>query len=181
MTGCRAIAMQEVRMTAPSRMLQEALEAPARLETLLAADDDLYAALAARFRPAPPKFAFTIARGSSDHAASYAASLIQSHLGRITASLAPSLWTRARANLEVEGALAFAISQSGSGPDVVETTRMARDRGARTVAIVNEQNRRSPPSPSTSCRAAGEEGHRRDQDHARDPPGRRPAGRAMGR
>ena len=119
-------------------MLQEALEAPARLEALLAADDEVYAALARRLRESPPPFAFTIARGSSDHAASYAASLIASHLGRVTASLAPSLWTRARARLEVEAALALAISQSGSGPDVVETTRMARDRGACTVAIVNE-------------------------------------------
>jgi glucosamine--fructose-6-phosphate aminotransferase (isomerizing) len=125
-------------MTGLSRMLQEALEAPARLKALLAADDDLYAMLATRLRRAPPRFAFTVARGSSDHAASYAASLIQSHLGRVTASLAPSLWTRARARLEVEGALALAISQSGSGPDVVETTRMARDRGACTVAIVND-------------------------------------------
>src|SRR5919108_1163252 len=125
-------------MTQPSRMLQEALEAPARLEALLAADGDRYAGLARRLRHTPPRFAFTIARGSSDHAASFAASLIASHLGRITASLAPSLWTRARAKLEVEGALALAISQSGSGPDVVETTRMARDRGACTVAIVNE-------------------------------------------
>jgi glucosamine--fructose-6-phosphate aminotransferase (isomerizing) len=125
-------------MTQPSRMLQEALEAPARLEALLAADGDRYAGLARRLRHAPPRFAFTIARGSSDHAASFAASLIASHLGRVTASLAPSLWTRARATLEVEGALALAISQSGSGPDVVETTRMARDRGACTVAIVNE-------------------------------------------
>jgi glucosamine--fructose-6-phosphate aminotransferase (isomerizing) len=48
------------------------------------------------------------------------------------------LWTRARAKLEVEGTLALAISQSGSGPDVVETTAMARDRGACTVAIVND-------------------------------------------
>jgi glucosamine--fructose-6-phosphate aminotransferase (isomerizing) len=119
-------------------MLQEAREAPARLEALLAEGDAVYAALAARLRGRPPPFAFTIARGSSDHAASYAASLIQSHLGRITASLAPSQWTRARAQLAVDGALALAISQSGSGPDVVETTRMARDRGACTVAIVNQ-------------------------------------------
>ena len=119
-------------------MLQEALEAPARLEALLAADDEVYAALARRLRESPPPFAFTIARGSSDHAASHAASLIASHLGRVTASLAPSLWTRARARLEVEAALALAISQSGSGPDVIETTRMARDRGACTVAVVNE-------------------------------------------
>jgi glucosamine--fructose-6-phosphate aminotransferase (isomerizing) len=128
-------------MTA-SLMLREALAAPARLEALLAADDDLYASLARRLRNQPPRFAFTIARGSSDHVASYAASLIQSHVGLITASLSPSLWTRARADLRVDGALAVAISQSGSGPDVVETTRMARERGALTVAIVNE-----PDSP----------------------------------
>ena len=121
-----------------SLMLREALEAPARLEALLAADDDLYASLARRLRNQPPRFAFTIARGSSDHVASYAASLIQSHVGLITASLSPSLWTRARAELRVDGALALAISQSGSGPDVVETMRMARARGALTVAIVNE-------------------------------------------
>jgi glucosamine--fructose-6-phosphate aminotransferase (isomerizing) len=125
-------------MTECSRMLREALEAPARLKELLAADGELYARLAQRLREVPPKFAFTIARGSSDHAASYAGNLIQNHLGRITASLSPSLWTRARAKLEVEGALALAISQSGSGPDVVETTRMARERGACTVAIVND-------------------------------------------
>jgi glutamine---fructose-6-phosphate transaminase (isomerizing) len=125
-------------MTPPSRMLQEAREAPARLAALLAADHDRYAGLVAQLRRAPPPFAFTIARGSSDHAASYAALMLARHLGRITASLAPSLWTRARARLAVEGALALAISQSGSGPDVVETTRMARERGACTVAIVNE-------------------------------------------
>src|ERR687897_1837746 len=121
-----------------SLMLREALEAPARLEALLAADDDLYTSLARRLRDQRPRFAFTIARGSSDHAASYAANLIQSHVGLITASLSPSLWTRARAELQVDGALAVAISQSGSGPDVVETMRMARARGALTVAIVNE-------------------------------------------
>lgn len=119
-------------------MLQEAREAPERLAALLAADHDLYAGLVAQLRRVSPPFAFTIARGSSDHAASYAANLLARHLGRVTASLAPSLWTRARAKLEVEGALALAISQSGSGPDVVETTRMARARGACTVAIVNE-------------------------------------------
>jgi glucosamine--fructose-6-phosphate aminotransferase (isomerizing) len=146
------------RMMMPSRMLKEALEAPARLEDLLTADGELYAKLAARLRSAPPPFAFTIARGSSDHAASYAGNLIQRHLGRVTASLSPSLWTRAQAQLEVEGALALAISQSGSGPDVVETTRMARDRGASTVAIVNQAD--SPLAAAADhvlpCRAGPE-------------------------
>ncbi|MDX1541513.1 MAG: SIS domain-containing protein, partial [Geminicoccaceae bacterium] len=85
-------------------------------------------------------FAFTVARGSSDHAASYAAWLIQSRLGLITASLPPSLWTRAGAELRIERALALAISQSGRGPDVVATTGMARERGALTLALVNDQD-----------------------------------------
>lgn len=123
-----------------SRMLSEALEAPTVLKRLLA--EETGDGLIAKLREAPPPFAVTIARGSSDHAAAYAASLIQRHLGCITASLPPSLWTRARAELQLKGALALAVSQSGEGPDVIETTAMARARGAISVAVVNR-----PDSP----------------------------------
>ena len=124
------------------QMVQEAREAPERLATLLAADGELYARLGERLRARPSTFAVTIARGSSDHAASYAAYLLQRYCGCITASLPPSLWTRARADLRLDGALAIAVSQSGQGPDVIETLSMARSRGALTVAVVND-----PASP----------------------------------
>lgn len=119
-------------------MLKEALEAPDVLARMLGGDASLHGEVAARIRAACPPFAFTLARGSSDHAASFAGWLIQSRLGLITASLPPSLWTRAGADLRVERALALAVSQSGRGPDVVATTIMARERGALTVAVVND-------------------------------------------
>ena len=66
-----------------SRMLEEALEAPARLEQLLASDRDLYREVGARLRAVSPRFAFTLARGSSDHAATYAATLLARVGGRV--------------------------------------------------------------------------------------------------
>jgi glutamine---fructose-6-phosphate transaminase (isomerizing) len=119
-------------------MLAEALEAPARVAALLAADDERYQALAARLRGAPPPFALTVARGSSDHAASYAATLLAVLAGIVTASLPPSTITRYRASLRLEGALALAISQSGASPDIVMTLEAAAAAAALTVAIVND-------------------------------------------
>ena len=85
-------------------MLEEAREAPARIADLLAADADLVRDLAARLRADRPRFAVTIARGSSDHAATYAAYLLGSRLGVVTASLPPSLETLGHADLDLKGA-----------------------------------------------------------------------------
>lgn len=122
-----------------SRMHDEAAQAPARVAALLAADGDLYRELAHALRRSPPPFAVTIARGSSDHAASYAATLLGIEIGLVTASLAPSLVTRYGAALRLEGALALAISQSGASPDLVQTLQAAGAAGAVTAAIVNAE------------------------------------------
>jgi glucosamine--fructose-6-phosphate aminotransferase (isomerizing) len=119
-------------------MLEEARAAPARVRALLAADEERYAGLAARLRAAPPPFAVTIARGTSDHAASYGATLLALEAGIVTASLPPSTITRYRAPLRLQGALALAISQSGAGPDVIMTLEAAAAAGALTVALVND-------------------------------------------
>jgi glucosamine--fructose-6-phosphate aminotransferase (isomerizing) len=119
-------------------MLAEAREAPARVAALLAADAERYAELAARLRQAPPPFAVTVARGSSDHAATYAATLLAVLAGIVTASLPPSTITRYQARLQLERVLALAISQSGASPDIVMTLEAAAAAGALTVAIVNE-------------------------------------------
>lgn len=121
-----------------SHMVREAREAPARVSALLAADADRYADLAARLRRCPPPFALTIARGTSDHAASYGATLLALEGGIVTASLPPSTITRYRAELRLEHALALAISQSGAGPDVVMTLKAAAAAGALTVALLND-------------------------------------------
>jgi glucosamine--fructose-6-phosphate aminotransferase (isomerizing) len=121
-------------------MLQETREAPARAASLLRQDAAAYRALADRLAARPPLFAATVARGSSDHAATYAASLLGIACGLVTASIPPSLITRYDAALALEHALVLAISQSGASPDIVATVRAADAAGACTVALVNARD-----------------------------------------
>ena len=65
-----------------SLMLEETRAAPDRVAAMLARDEDAYGALAAALRAHEPAFVATIARGSSDHAALYLASLIGIVAGR---------------------------------------------------------------------------------------------------
>lgn len=90
----------------------------------------------------PPVGVITIARGSSDHAAAFLSHLISTRLGLVCASLPLSVLTLYRAKLQVRGWLVIVISQSGRSPDTLLATKMLRDCGALTVAIVND-----PESP----------------------------------
>lgn len=125
-------------MSPTSRMLEEAREAPAAVARLLAADADTYAALGADLRAHPPRSALTVARGSSDHAASYLGYLVMARLGQLVTSLPMSLVTLYRSSLATQGLAAFAFSQSGRSPDLVAPIRYFREGGARTVALVND-------------------------------------------
>ncbi|WP_310066122.1 SIS domain-containing protein [Paraburkholderia caledonica] len=122
-------------------MLKEAL---ASAETVAAqlTDTSRVEALAARLAQQPRHVALTVARGSSDHAASYFASLTMSRLGVPVASLPMSVATLQQAPLQVRDQLALAFSQSGKSPDLVGTMQALRVAGALTVAAVN-----APASP----------------------------------
>jgi glucosamine--fructose-6-phosphate aminotransferase (isomerizing) len=123
--------------TMTSLMLAEATEAPALVEAALREDAELYRALGASLRARPPAFVATVARGSSDHAASYAASLIAVLTGLVTATIPPSLVTRYGARLALGQALVVGVSQSGASPDLVQVMAAARTAGAARVAVVN--------------------------------------------
>jgi glucosamine--fructose-6-phosphate aminotransferase (isomerizing) len=123
----------------PSLMQAETREAPARVAAMLAADSDLYEALGCELRANPPAFAATVARGSSDHAATYTAMLLGIACGLATASIPPSLVTRYGASLKLDRALALGLSQSGASPDLVRAVEAARAAGAFTLAIVNAE------------------------------------------
>ncbi len=125
-----------------SQMLKEVSETPARVAAMLAEDQEAYAALTADLQARPPVFAATIARGSSDHAASYGAWLLGLAAGLATASLPPSLVSRYAARPRLGQALVLALSQSGASPDLVTSLEAASASGATTVAIVNQ-----PASP----------------------------------
>ena len=121
-----------------SQMLKEACSSAERVAEQLTQERDRYAELGAYLRAHPPTSVVTVARGSSDHAANYAAYLIMQRLGRIVASLPMSLITLNKAPLQAKDALAIAISQSGQSPDVVEPISYFKQHGATTVALVND-------------------------------------------
>lgn len=122
----------------PSMMLQEACEAPERVQHALSMDDDLYRSLAAKLQALSPSLVATIARGSSDHAANYASYLIPLCLGIPVASLPPSLISILAAPMSLRGQFVLALSQSGSSPDIVRSLASMKASGALTAAIVNE-------------------------------------------
>ena len=93
---------------------------------------------AARLDKSSLSFVMTIGRGSSDHACTYAKYLIETQLGLVTASSAPSVLTLYRSQLKVKNALVIGISQSGQSPDICEVMQSARKNGAITLAIVNQ-------------------------------------------
>ncbi|WP_310035963.1 SIS domain-containing protein [Paraburkholderia caribensis] len=117
-------------------MLKEAL-ASADVVAAQLNDTSRVEALAARLAQEPRHVALTVARGSSDHAASYFASLTMSRIGLPVASLPMSVATLQQAPLQVRNQLALGFSQSGKSPDLVGTMQALREAGALTVAAVN--------------------------------------------
>jgi glucosamine--fructose-6-phosphate aminotransferase (isomerizing) len=129
-------------MTIISQMEKEALTAPELIGKQFAANQLLLADLAKRLQREPPIAAMTIARGSSDHAATFAKYLLEARAGIMTASAAPSVLTLYGRKLSLAKMLVMGLSQSGASPDITETMVAARDSGAITLAFVND-----PDSP----------------------------------
>lgn len=105
--------------------------------------------VARAIRDMDPRLVITSARGSSDHAATYAKFLVETETGTPTASHSPSVssiygikWRK------LDRALFLAISQSGRSPDLIASARAARAAGALVVALVNEG---SSPLADASC------------------------------
>jgi len=126
-------------MIDPARtlMFAEAAGAGAAVAAQLAANRAAVAAIAARLRAAPPRTIMTCARGSSDHAATFAKYLIETRLGIPTASAAPSVASLYGAPAHAEAMLCLAISQSGRSPDLLASVAAAKAGGAATLALVN--------------------------------------------
>ncbi|MDX9667036.1 SIS domain-containing protein [Pseudomonas sp. P5_152] len=123
-----------------SKMLEEALSSYKAVERQLQQLDPQMIEIAGRLNRQPPQVAMTVARGSSDHAASYFAYLAMQHVGVPVASLPMSVVTLQQAPLKVSGQAVFAFSQSGQSPDLVNSLRLLRKRGALSIAMVNAEN-----------------------------------------
>ena len=121
-------------------MFREAHSAAALIAAQREANAALVGALARQLRAQPPRFIVTCARGSSDHAATFAKYLFETQLGLSTASASPSVSSVYAAPLQLDSALFVAISQSGKSPDLVRNAEAARAAGARVLALVNVED-----------------------------------------
>jgi fructoselysine-6-P-deglycase FrlB-like protein len=119
----------------PSRMRVEIAEQPEALRRTFDALLPQVGALEALGRET--RQVLFVARGSSDNAAVYGQYLCSVHAGRLASLAAPSVATVYRADLDLRGVLAVAVSQSGATEEIVTTLEWARRCGARTVAVTN--------------------------------------------
>ena len=118
-------------------MRQEIAEQPAAVAHTLDALAGPAAALAAAARARGVDRVVLIARGSSDHAAVYGRYLLEGRCGIVTSLAAPSLYTTYRAPVDLRGALAIGVSQSGETPEIVSAIAYAAACGALTAGVTN--------------------------------------------
>ena len=121
-------------------MLREAGESAAVVRVQLAANREPTKRLGAALRELAPHAVVTLARGSSDHAATFARYLLETRCGVLTSSAAPSVSSVYAAQPDLGGTVCLAISQSGRSPDLLAAADAARAGGATVVALVNAED-----------------------------------------
>ena len=120
-------------------MFTEAAESAAVVRRMCAMNATLMRETGARLRQMSPHILFTCARGSSDHAATYAKYMIETRLGVATVSQAPSISSiYGGPLLNIASAPFILISQSGRSPDLLISAAAAKKAGALVIAIVND-------------------------------------------
>lgn len=119
-----------------SMMLNEVQAIPDVLRRMLD-DDAAVLDLAARWAVDQPGLFVSVARGSSAHAAEYFHHAAMRQLGIASFAVPLSLVSLTSAPLQLANACALGFSQSGKSPDLVDSLRYLKQRGARTTAIVN--------------------------------------------
>lgn len=122
-----------------TQMFAEAAESSTVVARQQANNADLMADLAARLSRIDPQIVFTCARGSSDHAATFAKYLFETRLRIPVVSQAPSISSiYGGALLHMKGQPFVLISQSGKSPDLLLSAEAARKAGALVIAFVND-------------------------------------------
>jgi glucosamine--fructose-6-phosphate aminotransferase (isomerizing) len=119
-------------------MSAEVAEIPAAAARFLDGSREQIVAAAAAMRAMDPRLIVTVARGSSDHAASYLKYAAEIVAGVPVASVGPSVASIYGRQLRLDGAACIGVSQSGQSPDIVEMMRSAHAGGALTVAVTND-------------------------------------------
>ena len=124
-------------MSSQTHMRREIFEIPAAIDTLLTNGRANMTSVANALAERDPTFMISVARGSSDHAATYFKYASELVAGIPVASVGPSVASIYEQNLKLGGSACLAISQSGKSPDIVRMAEMARQQGALSIAMTN--------------------------------------------
>ena len=119
-------------------MRRELAESPAVASGLLASAGAPLTRVADEVRRRGTRFVLIAARGTSDHAATYAQYVLGSRNGLPVGLAAPSLSSLYGSGPRVGDALVIGMSQSGRSPDIVAVLDDAHRQGALTLAITND-------------------------------------------
>ena len=122
-----------------SKMLDEIRQQPAALEATLRDELGVARDLKKVFEKKRPRSVVLAARGTSDNAAQFGRYLIEITASIQTSLAAPSIFTLYGATVDFSDTLVVAISQSGESTDTNVVLQKARDAGATTVGITNEE------------------------------------------
>ncbi|MGW0170727.1 SIS domain-containing protein [Streptomyces sp. NPDC003343] len=123
-------------------MAREMAEQPAVLRRILDAGAPRIQEVAREIAARGPRFVLLTARGTSDNAALYAKYLLEIRLGVPCGLTSMSTTTAYGARPDLTDVLVVTVSQSGGSPDLVASTKAAREAGALTLAVTN-----NPDSP----------------------------------
>jgi glucosamine--fructose-6-phosphate aminotransferase (isomerizing) len=122
----------------PGRIMSgEMAEQPGVLRRILEEGAPAIRATARAVAARSPRFVLLTARGTSDHAALYAKYLLEIRLGLPCGLTSMSTTTAYGAKPDLTDVLVITVSQSGGSPDLVASTRAAREAGAVTLAVTN--------------------------------------------
>jgi glutamine---fructose-6-phosphate transaminase (isomerizing) len=123
-----------------TRMYLEAGQAAQAVRDQLFVNAEEMERLGERLRLLAPRAVVTCGRGSSDHAATFAKYLIETRLGVLTSSAAPSVSSIYDTRPDLSRSVCLAISQSGTSPDLLSAVDKSRESGALIVALVNAKD-----------------------------------------
>jgi len=122
-----------------TEMLKEILEQPEVLKRCYDTNRDNIKNIVKKIKEHNISSVIIAARGTSDHAGIYGKYIIECELGLPVSLASPSVYTVYHQKVQLENSLVIGISQSGKAADVLEVLKCARESGAVTVSITNDE------------------------------------------
>ncbi len=120
-------------------MLEEITEQPVVLERTINAEKSKIAKLREHLGKKDINLIVLVARGSSDNACHFGRYLLEVTCGIPVSLSAPSVFTLYDGKLNLKNALVVGVSQSGEGTDINCVLERAKESGAFTIGITNEE------------------------------------------